>query len=382
MKNLSLAILTLFTISLFLSSCDGTCPPEDENYANLDVKWEGQVIYSEVLTEDDNDTTANVMLNNGDDLELTKFAHQAFYDPNDDENWQFGCLASKQGFYSILPQCRELQTIEIEGDSDFRLADPNLVCGLLYNKSIGRLPNIDLSIFNTVDSTYVGLLSSNEYGRYAIDLPFGEYSLSFDMETVILTLDSFYQDVELVNIVMVDKPNIYLYPEEETKMDVLIDFPKGGRITVSDPEYGKGWNNITVTPDGIINRKHDFLFYESATSDFETPDNGWVIAQQNLEVFFIQNMKETGFVGREIDDFIDFWIPIFKDHKFYEIYPLYQKELDEKIVLNFSQQPDNMQRLIYIVKGRNEKGLKLEKPAIPAFERKGFVVTEWGVIRR
>lgn len=382
MKNISLALLILFTISILLTGCDGTCPPEDENYATLTVKWDGEVIYNETLTEDDHEASLSIDMPDGSELNLTKFANKTFYDPNDDENWQFGCLASKEGFYSILPDCGELQIIEINGDTDFTETDPGMVCGLVYNNYYGPIYSSYLSVLNKTDSSLVMMISSLNMGRYSIDLPFGEYLISYDAEVIEYNVDSFYQDIELVNVMMVDKPNIYLYPEEETQMDVEIDFPKGGKITVSDPPYVEGWNNITVNPDGKINGKHDFLFYESATSEFEIPEAGWIIPQTDLKEFFINNMEKTGFEGREIDDFIQFWIPIFKEHKYYEIYPLYQKELDEKIQLKFSKKPDSMQRLIYIVKGREDGNLKLSEPVIPAFERKGFVVAEWGVIRK
>jgi len=382
MKRILLLLISLFLLALLQMGCDSTSPDKDKYFAYLELYWNNLIHYSEILTEEDEGFSEEVILPDDSTIILNKFAYRIVTIPDEEEVWKFGCLATKSGFYSLIPKCDDKDTLRIYGDTGFTAVEPGMICGLVYNKNYGIIASTGLLVLDKADSTLVTTIQINQHGRYAMDLPFGEYLISYDDEIIEFKFENLYHDIELKHVEIAYKPNIYLYPEQETMLDVKIDFPKGGVVTVSDPDYGEGWNNITVTPQGIINDKHDFLFYESATSDFEIPEKGWVLAQTDLEEFFIRNMKATGFKGREIDDFIEFWIPIFKEHKFYEIYPLYQKELDEKIVLNCSQQPDNMQRLIYIVKGRADNVIKLAEPKIPAFERKGFVVTEWGVIRK
>jgi len=82
-------------------------------------------------------------------------------------------------------------------------------------------------------------------------------------KTCTFTLDSEYRLT--VNVEEADgiaKPNIYIYPVEETEVTVRLAFPAGGGMTVSDPPYGEGWT-VTVTPDGTINGERTFLFYEA-----------------------------------------------------------------------------------------------------------------------
>ena len=63
------------------------------------------------------------------------------------------------------------------------------------------------------------------------------------------------------------KPNLYLYPEKKTKMTVTMDFPHGGKVIESDPGYPEKWQNIKVKPNGKIDKKFDFLFYECEIPD-------------------------------------------------------------------------------------------------------------------
>ncbi|MGE0088786.1 MAG: hypothetical protein AB7S50_04845 [Bacteroidales bacterium] len=184
-------------------------------------------------------------------------------------------------------------------------------------------------------------------------------------------------DCDSCNVVY--KPNIYLYPSEKTQLEVKINFPMGGNIITSIPEYGQGWK-ITVDTNGIIDNSYSYLFYESIQPDIWQVNYGWISKNDELESFFRQNMADFGFEGREIDDFIDYWIPKLDDYEFYSIYPQTEKTITNVINLDFSKQPDSMLRLFYVIKGHIQMPDNLIEPTIESFERNGFVVTEWGVI--
>ena len=162
-------------------------------------------------------------------------------------------------------------------------------------------------------------------------------------------------------------------------LDVNINFPHGGEVTTSIPEYDSNWNNLDIDPTGKINNEFTFLFYESQNPDLCQYQEGWVIAQQNLENFFTQNLAETGFIEHEIIDFTDYWIPLLADYPYYVIYPQYNEQLSKMVELEFSVEPDNLMRLIYAIEGQQDDSLKLSKPEIPDFKREGFYVVEWGV---
>lgn len=179
---------------------------------------------------------------------------------------------------------------------------------------------------------------------------------------------------------MVYKPNIYIYPEVETELEVKLNFPKGGNVIASIPAYGNGWQ-VNVKPGGRIDNKYNYLFYESEQPDVWQRTEGWCVAKSELKDFFERNLANWGFAGREITDFTDYWIPRLDEAAYYAIYPQHSDIIKEVIELQLSQEPDHILRLFYVIEKANTPLTTLEEPMIPCeFNRNGFLVTEWGVI--
>lgn len=177
------------------------------------------------------------------------------------------------------------------------------------------------------------------------------------------------------------KPNIYIYPEEKSQLTVNINFPLGGMIVKSIPEYGKGWN-INVDTNGLINGKYNYLFYESKQPYVWQENEGWIIKKADLSKFFNENMYSYGFRRNEILDFTDYWIPRLSDSEYYAIYPQEASIINRVIELKLSKEPDEMLRLFYVIQGvdtLNDKILK-EPGDVKSIERNGYFVTEWGVV--
>ncbi|MCF6270009.1 MAG: hypothetical protein L3J41_09870 [Melioribacteraceae bacterium] len=180
-------------------------------------------------------------------------------------------------------------------------------------------------------------------------------------------------------LVTVFKPNIYLYPETIQQLSVLLDFPKGGFVTISDPEYQNGWN-VTVDPNGLIDNKYGFLFYECKVPDSWQYKYGWFVNKTNFEEFFTNNLESYGFLGKEIEDFINYWLPIFSDYDNLIVYPQVDSEIEELIVLKIINQPNSIRRLFYVI---TDYSSQIKIPLTPIFNsinREGFTVMEWGVI--
>jgi hypothetical protein len=174
------------------------------------------------------------------------------------------------------------------------------------------------------------------------------------------------------------KPNIYIYPVEESEVTVRLTFPAGGGITVSDPPYGDGWT-VTVTPEGIIDGEWTFLFYEGRSSGSVQREAGWIVRREDLEGFFRENLAATHFYGPEIEDFVEFWVPRLNDHPFFAVYPQYNPIYEGMVGLAVEPEPWTVIRLAYAVEGLEEY-FDLMPAAIPAYEIGGFTVHEWGVI--
>ncbi|MFA6403011.1 MAG: PKD domain-containing protein [Salinivirgaceae bacterium] len=177
---------------------------------------------------------------------------------------------------------------------------------------------------------------------------------------------------------IVYKPNIYLYPKENSNICVSLNFPKGGDVIASIPEYRNGWC-VNVAIDGKIDGEFDYLFYESAQPNIWQRTNGWCIEQNKLETFFKTDMENRGFTQNEIDDFTEYWIPLMKEYPFYTIFPQTKETINRVIKVDFSVQPDIFYRLFYCIEGI-QTNVTLEEPVIHSFSRNGFTAVEWGVV--
>jgi len=302
--------------------------------------------------------------------------------------------ASRDGYYTEIYYCEAFGSPPnnfITVDVDLDPIVPGKFNGVIFMTqwffSDRYLPNTDV---NVVDgNTVVTQFQTDQQGRFATEIEPGNYYFEFtivdeggffeDPYLEEVEIQGEYKDFFFPDHYQAFKPSIYIYPEETMELDVDIVFPHGGRITTSIPDYNDGWH-ITVEPSGIIDGQFEYLFYESSQPDYGQYAAGWVVIREQLEDFFRNNMGQTGFNQKEIDDFIEYWIPILTEYPYYAIYPQYRGELEEMIKLEFSAQPESLIRLIYSVRGLEDNNLNIQEPVIPPFTRDGFTVTEWGVI--
>lgn len=175
------------------------------------------------------------------------------------------------------------------------------------------------------------------------------------------------------------KPNIYFFPEENIQIDVQLNFPLGGEVIKSEPLYDEGWS-VQIDSAGLIDKLYDFLFYESKQPDVWQYEKDWHVKRENLQVFFESNLSEYGFGDKEITDFVEYWIPIFTESKYYMIYPQKKDIIDQAIELLVSIEADNILRLHYVIKETKETVVEITAPVIEEFSKDGFYITEWGVI--
>ena len=382
-------IVALIIIVVMLGCDSRTTDPDNAKYAWLHVYFTDNLFYEEVLDETDDSQSKILDLPDDSQITLDKFVNIIYGFPPDEEeenSRSYIVWAKKADYYTQYTSGSYLDTLQINASSGFTPVVPGNVCGTIYTTAHFPVPNLEFYILQ--DSVIIDSFTTSINGYFDINLAFGNYqigvkSISFQPSQIVdFIVDSYYDDYVLLDVEQAAKPNIYIYPKELMNLDVNINFPHGGEVTTSIPEYNDGWKNLKVEPSGLINGKLNYLFYESVNPDLSQYNKGWIIAQENLDLFFIKNMTATGFNEQEIIDFTDYWIPILKDYPYYAIYPQYKEQLDRIIQLNFSQKPDNILRLIYTLKGLQQNNLVLQETEIPKFKREGFVVVEWGVIRK
>ncbi len=179
------------------------------------------------------------------------------------------------------------------------------------------------------------------------------------------------------------KPVIYLYPEQETKVNVQLTF--NGTLTSTYPTLPpEGWS-VTAQPDGTLTdeegRSYRYLFWEGVADVDWKQDSGFLVKAEDAREFLEESLTQLGLNELEQNDFITYWLP--KLEKNGESFVTFAAEqYTDNAVLTVTPQPDSVlrvQMLISKVDDSNRAAFqKLPEQELPRFEREGFVLVEWG----
>lgn len=268
-------------------------------------------------------------------------------------------------------------------DSSLCISFDNKDFNVLYLDSKYFILNIsDIESLYIADETNGAKVRDRVFGEIADFLSdlLNEES-AFELMNWITELDNSVYSVAFMRMVYVtvDKPVIYLYPEEPT--DVIVSL-SGAELTTTYPEYKDGWV-VCAYPDGTLldknNREYNYLYWEGKTSDFVDLSSGFVVEKGNLISFLESKLSEVGLSDKEACDFISYWLPLINQNN-YVLVSFQMENYENAVNLNYSVTPDNELRLFVAFKGLNnhieipEQDLSYYKN----FKREGFYVVEWG----
>ena len=106
------------------------------------------------------------------------------------------------------------------------------------------------------------------------------------------------------------KPVLYLYPEEETVVNVQLDF--NGELTSTYPAYNGGWT-VTAQPDGTLTdasgREYYCLFWEGKSNVQYDLSKGFCVAGEDTRAFLEESLAALGLTDKEANEFILYWLP-------------------------------------------------------------------------
>ena len=173
------------------------------------------------------------------------------------------------------------------------------------------------------------------------------------------------------------KPVIYLYPEEETEVTVRLDYD--GTLTCTYPAYEDGWT-VTAAPDGTLRdeagQTYSYLYWEGVARTEYDFSRGFCVPGADTAAFLEDALARLGLTRREANEFIVYWLPRMEANP-YNLIAFQAEDYTNHARLTVTPEPDSLLRVFMAWK-------PLEAPAglpaqeLPAFNRTGFTVVEWG----
>lgn len=180
---------------------------------------------------------------------------------------------------------------------------------------------------------------------------------------------------------VVKKPAIYLYPEEDTVCSVKVEFK--GELTCTYPEHGdEGWQSFVAKPDGTLifpDGKEYYCLYWEGNADFAIDlTKGACVKGEDTAEFLDYALSAIGLTPREANEFIIYWLPQLENNE-YNLITFQQETYTDTAKLVIDPLPDSLLR-VYMVAMPLEEHIDIEPQEFDGFERKGFTVVEWAEV--
>ena len=183
------------------------------------------------------------------------------------------------------------------------------------------------------------------------------------------------------DVMVKKKPIIYLYPEEETSVNVKVSF--SGELTHTYPKYNpaEGWT-VEASPDGTLRdpengREYYALYWEGENDLPYTTDKGFMVKGEEVAGFLEEKCEQLGLSAREANEFIIYWLPQLESNA-YNFIHFSMKEYQAQAALEITPKPDALVRVFMLFKGLDEPFEVEEQDLGLRPTRKGFTVVEWG----
>ena len=174
------------------------------------------------------------------------------------------------------------------------------------------------------------------------------------------------------------KPVLYLYPEEETKVEVKFAHPE--YLTTTYPKYNGSWE-VTAKPNGDLtdkDGKYYYALYWDETRYSETDfSEGFYVESKDAIKFLEEKLTIIGLNAKERNEFIMYWLPIMENNKKNLVYFELTDEREANNKLIITPTPDSLLRVSIHIKKVNEK-VNIKEQKLPTFNRTGFAAIEWG----
>jgi len=174
-----------------------------------------------------------------------------------------------------------------------------------------------------------------------------------------------------------EKPVIYLYPEEVTDVTVQLDY--SGKLTCTYPAYKDGWT-VTAAPDGTLTdasgQTYNYLYWEGEGTERYDFSRGFCVPGADTAAFLEDALAQLGLTRKEANEFIVYWLPRMEQSP-YNLIAFQQEAYTDAAPLTVTPAPDSILR-VFMAWQPLEAPVDIPAQTLPAFERHGFALVEWG----
>lgn len=186
-------------------------------------------------------------------------------------------------------------------------------------------------------------------------------------------------DGKIHDEIICKKPAIYLYPTEDDSL-ITVKLDIDGYYKTLDPVFNvkNGWQVIADT-DGTIHydgKDYEYLFWEGKLNMDYDFNEGFCVQGENTEEFLEESLKTLGLNQKEIDDFIEYWLPKMESNNYNVIY-FDTNNYTNYAQMNISPRPATKIRVLMCWYGSDEP-VEISEQKLVTTERQGFTVVEWG----
>lgn len=176
------------------------------------------------------------------------------------------------------------------------------------------------------------------------------------------------------------KPVVYLYPEQTQDVSVTIE-PKGGFTKTIPAPVGNTWK-VKASPNSELyyyedGQTYPYIFWESKSDEGSVPEQGFVMAKDDVPAEMDQLLSDAGLNTQEKKDFMEFWQPFLQDSPYVFVTFVAQSEIDMVAPMSVTPSPDYMLR-VFMYYEPLQKPIDVKPLPIHVSPRHGFSVIEWG----
>lgn len=174
------------------------------------------------------------------------------------------------------------------------------------------------------------------------------------------------------------KPVVYLYPQEETEVTVTLDYD--GDLTCVYPAMENGGWTVTARPGGTLTddagQTYNYLYWEGVSNTEYDFSRGFCVPGGDTAAFLEDALAQLGLTRREANEFIVYWLPRMEPNA-YNLISFQSDAYTDHARLTVTPAPDSVLR-VFMAWMPLESPVEIPEQSLPAFDRTGFAVVEWG----